>query len=666
MTTLHQPYPRVFMMSRFLWMSVALLVMLHSQHLLAHGTPVVISTPGGKLAVDRLLYANLTEDDVIDNAPLPLGPNLQYIIPGFDITGMVAGNELNIELLPQTLVGLSGPQYLSFWSPMSGLSIAPNNQTFRVVSAFGQVTAFQDDTPVPPALKVANVTNGFIGVHTHFLNYYLDNYVNAAAGLYALQVRLTSPQYQSSDPFWMMFDYNITGAEVVTGSNAILAAAAGVSGPPTWIGASGDNWTAGTNWTGTVPNSATAEAQFTTTGGAIANLNIDQTVNKLTFDATTSNDYTLSGPGKLTLAGTTPSINTTTTNTGDQTVAVNLDLAAGTTITVNGGSLSLNPTANSLLGAGVTATVATGATLNLGGTANALSDGTSTHANVTNSGTLAATTAGKRVGNITGTGTTNVNTTGASLTASSIRQGSLAIGAGNTVTVAPNGTSTGLSRLTSSLSIAGGATPTGTLDLKDNDLIVGSANLTAALATQTLINEQVEFAYNGFAWDQPGITSSTVQNDINVNGLPTALGILLNNDGSGVGGNLFYGDGVGLPTFNGQTIGEFDTLVKYTWLGDADLNGLVDSVDFGLFQAGFDNSAPYTGWAFGDFDYNGVVDSVDFGLFQTGLGGQTGTLLSSGGGNALAISAIPEPGTWVLGGLGLLGLASMKLRRRRA
>jgi hypothetical protein len=190
--------------------------------------------------------------------------------------------------------------------------------------------------------------------------------------------------------------------------------------------------------------------------------------------------------------------------------------------------------------------------------------------------------------------------------------------------------------------------------------------LTAALATQTLINEQVEFAYNGFAWDQPGITSSTVQNDIGVNGLPTALGILLNNDGSGVGGNLFYGDGVGFPTFNGQTIGEFDTLVKYTWLGDADLNGLVDSVDFGLFQAGFDNSAPYTGWAFGDFDYNGVVDSVDFGLFQTGLGGQTGTLLRSGGGNALAISAIPEPGTWVLGGLGLLGLAGMKLRRRRA
>ena len=322
-----------------------------------HGTPAVVTTPDGKLTVDKLLYANLTDNDVINNAPLPFpynsGYSLQYIIPGFDIRDFelsptLAQNDLFIELLPQTLTGLPGPQYLTFWSPGTGLGLAPNNQALRVVSAFGQVTVYQDDTPVPPSLKMANVTGAVIGEHTHFLNYYLDNAFDqnfeqiTADGLYALQVRLTSPSFQTSDPFWIMFDNNISGADVVAGSNAILAAAAGAGGPAVWQDASGGNWTTAASWSGSVPNSATTEAQFTTLGGASINLNADQTVNKLTFNATTGNNYTLSGTGKLTLAGTTPTLNVATTNSGSQTVAVRLDLAAGTTIAVNGGTLNLN------------------------------------------------------------------------------------------------------------------------------------------------------------------------------------------------------------------------------------------------------------------------------------------------------------------------------------
>ena len=58
-----------------------------------------------------------------------------------------------------------------------------------------------------------------------------------------------------------------------------------------------------------------------------------------------------------------------------------------------------------------------------------------------------------------------------------------------------------------------------------------------------------------------------------------------------------------------------DILVKYTYYGDADLNGTVDPDDFNQFLAGFqDSSLPRT-WLYGDFDYNNMIDPDDFDLF---------------------------------------------------
>ena len=266
-------------------------------------------------------------------------------------------------------------------------------------------------------------------------------------------------------------------------------------GPVIWQGTSSSNWNTGASWGGDNFNGTSSELRFTTAGSSTANLNVNQTVNKLTFAANTGNDYTVAGAGKLTLAGTAPALSTTAANTGSQTVAVNLDLATGTTIAVNGGTLNLNSPGNATLGAGVTATVATGATLNLGGTGNALSNGTTTHVNVTNNGTLAATTAGKRVGNIDGTGITSVTTAGASLIANSIRQNGLSIGAGNSVAIAAN---SGVSRV-NTLSI----NATGKLDLADNDLIVDGGNLAAITS---LLRSGLDI--NGSYGNGSGITSS--------------------------------------------------------------------------------------------------------------------------------------------------------------
>jgi hypothetical protein len=149
---------------------------------------------------------------------------------------------------------------------------------------------------------------------------------------------------------------------------------------------------------------------------------------------------------------------------------------------------------------------------------------------------------------------------------------------------------------------------------------------------------------------------------------------MINNDGEG--GNLYYGDGGDFPQFQGQTVDANAVLIKYTYLGDANLDGIVDSVDFSFFQSGYTLSGPYTGWTFGDFDYNGVVDSVDFSLFQGGYlyagpplaPALAAEITSFGMANGMAVdpaissAAVPEPV-----GLSLLafGAGALGLRRRR-
>ncbi|MGC4007482.1 MAG: PEP-CTERM sorting domain-containing protein [Pirellulales bacterium] len=425
-----------------------------------------------------------------------------------------------------------------------------------------------------------------------------------------------------------------------------------------WKGALGDAWTPAGSWTAAVPASATEAALFSNQGGANVNLAAAQTVNKVTFDSSTS--FTIAGSNTLTLAGNTPKIATASTNTGTQTISTAINLPNGSSIVVDGGTLVLAGASilTTSSASGVTASVASGATLRLDGSGSPLSNNLLNHVPVANNGTFEIRDSSKRVGDISGTGTTNVVSAGAGLLTTSIRQNALSIGAGNTVTIVPNGISTSLTRV-GSLTIAGGATPTGKFDLNDNDLVIDNATKAAGEATQTLVRQQLLSGSNEFAWNGQGITSSAAAAAAGV-GTPLALGYMLNNDGSG--NPLFFQDGVGAPLFGGQIVDANAVLIKYTYLGDANLDGIVDTVDFNLMKAGILGTAPYTSWAFGDFDYNGLIDTVDFNLFKAGFLGQGGsqaTILSFDA----QFAAIPEPGTWGLTAVGLGG--AYFLRRRR-
>ncbi len=253
---------------------------------------------------------------------------------------------------------------------------------------------------------------------------------------------------------------------------------------------------------------------------------------------------------------------------------------------------------------------------------------------VTNNATFDIARAGLTTAAITGTGTTTVTAASATLTANSIRQAGLTIGAGNTVTIAPNGGNSGMSRVTN-LSI----NATGKLDLKDNDLIVDNGNLASLTAL-------VSAGFNGGIGNGPGINSTAAV--MNPNGT-TTLGIAANSE-------------LGYASFSGLAVDANDVLIKYTYFGDADLNGVVDSsTDFDLYITGLTSGGSLGGWLYGDFEYNGIVDSsTDFDLYITGLTGQSGSLLTAG---SLSVTTVPEPGSLVLLAAGVCG-AGVLLRRR--
>jgi hypothetical protein len=182
----------------------------------------------------------------------------------------------------------------------------------------------------------------------------------------------------------------------------------------------------------------------------------------------------------------------------------------------------------------------------------------------------------------------------------------------------------------------------GKIDLTDNDMIVTDQSI-------SLVKNFIASGYANGAWNGTGIISSNAAADARF--------------GYGQSNTL------GINTFDGVPVTGANVLVKYTYAGDANLDGMVNQSDLGLFALGW-NSAGL--WTSGDFNYDGLINVADFKLLASNwLKGVTAPLsepvslaavMASMGLDVGDLSAVPEPTA-----LGVLGavFALSACRRRR-
>jgi hypothetical protein len=97
-------------------------------------------------------------------------------------------------------------------------------------------------------------------------------------------------------------------------------------------------------------------------------------------------------------------------------------------------------------------------------------------------------------------------------------------------------------------------------------------------------------------------------------------------------------------SFGGSAAGSGDLLIRYTYYGDANLDGTVNSVDYGFIDNGWlseqSTSTNVSGWGNGDFNYDGIVNGSDYTLIDNAFNMQ-GNPLATASAQIAAVSATP-------------------------
>ena len=95
-------------------------------------------------------------------------------------------------------------------------------------------------------------------------------------------------------------------------------------------------------------------------------------------------------------------------------------------------------------------------------------------------------------------------------------------------------------------------------------------------------------------------------------------------------------------TWAGQPIDATTILVRYTYDGDANLDGIIDGGDYGLIDNNVQVPGAF-GYARGDFNLDGVIDGGDYGIIDNNIQAQGAPFPTSALVDLPAVTAIPEP-----------------------
>lgn len=275
------------------------------------------------------------------------------------------------------------------------------------------------------------------------------------------------------------------------------------------------------------------------------------------------------GPNTGSDGGVTVGGGSTWTSSGSVDVGGS-DIASGGTGTINVNATGSFAVAGTLrIWNGSSAVTISGGALNAGA--------------AINDGLLQINSGSGVIGDLSGNGSTFLSA--GVLTANRLRQNSLSINGSATVGLNAGG-APGQASKVESLSLS----PSARLNINDSQLIIGTGVLSEVRAL-------ILSGRNGGTWDGNGIFSGSVVAGRN------GLGYAAGNDpnlASSLAGQL-----------GGETYGGGSVLVKYTFLGDADLDGAVGPNDLSILLNNYNGGGD---WTKADFNYDGSVGFADLGL----------------------------------------------------
>jgi hypothetical protein len=377
--------------------------------------------------------------------------------------------------------------------------------------------------------------------------------------------------------------------------------------PPnkTWVSdADGGLWNTPANWARLdVPNGVGANAAFIQTISAPRTVTVDAptTVGSMLFSSGFA--YTVDGSQTLTFSGSSTSMGV---SVGSHVISAPVVIASGFSGTVSAG-----------------AAMAMGSvTVNSGVTASLNGDGSFSAATLLNNGAVTVRGTMAQLGLVGGTGSLRVaaggllNVSAATAAGALISQGALTVE--GKLSVGSHEPLSGAVVVSVGALVIDAA---GILELGNNDLMVNYAE-SSPLAGLIAAYTEGRLTVNGDA-----------------GGLPTYLALAEAAD-------------LGLTEFGGLAVDETTMVGKFTYVGDANLDGQVDALDYERVDLAIGNSGVF-GTAQGDLNYDGNVDALDYEQIDLNIG--------NGVGSPLATVLVPEP-TW-MGSLAVLGLLAGRRRR---